>query len=517
MKGKLGTNPIIFTFINSFDEEQIWSQLETFQKPMIKFLSNKIDQLSSLETLVSDDVLELLDDDSEEEENGQADDQVDERALRRAMTNDDSEEEQDEEEQTNLTNKTTQSKSNKPKTNDPRYYIADESEVMVEENINKFLDNMESNMDELDELDYADNEAQESGADMYGEMYGLEDEMEDDEEEDQETSGKTPFELEQERLLAKMEEFEEKNIADKDWQEVGEVDAKKRPQNSLVEEGRLTFEHAHKAKPVITEEVTRDLESIIISRIVSGIYDDPVKPEEADKAEDLKQDVQLEHEKSKKSLAQIYEEMYMKKVEGVDIEEEKKEDPLVKSTKQRVLKQVSDLLRVLNQMSTFTYVAPPRIDLEDESESKSLTNITTGREESEKSASEILSPVKWLPQSNEELSEQDKKRKRRQIKEKASKKNKKANELVDKLNPGSAAHATKLLEDIEKRNDNVKNERATKLEDASAVGSDKLFSSSKQFFNKIQDNIKKIHGAKLNKKSGHFQQKTPNGEESTQE
>ncbi|KAG2375049.1 hypothetical protein C9374_010053 [Naegleria lovaniensis] len=517
--------------VEGFDEEQIWSQLETFHKPLLKQLSNNIEnKLPSLESIVPEHVLEyLLEDDDDEDEND--DQEIDERALRRAMTNDEDDDE-DEEDENNFENADEEDddhfRSSKKRTqpssvDDARNYIADKSEAETEEDINKFLELMEQDMDKLDEMDYDMNEQIVNNKELrkaFGELYGDEEEEDDDdEEEDKNTEDmngthKTPFELEQERLLAKMEELEGRHIADKDWQEIGEVDAKKRPKNSLVEEGKLTFEHAHKAKPVITEEVTRDLESIIISRIVSGIFDDPVKPEESDKNEDLKQDVQLEHEKSKKSLAQIYEEMYLKKVEGVDIEEEKKEDPVVKATKQKILKQVSDLLQVLNQMSTFTYVAPPRIDLEDESELKSVTNLVTGKEEGEKSAHEILPAVKWLPQANEEMSEQDKKRKRRQVKELASKKSKKAQELIEKLNPGASAHASKLMDDIEKKKENAKKEKATKLEDASAVGSDKMFGSSKQFFNKIQENIRKVHGAREAKKekSGLVSRSTSNND-----
>ena len=459
--------------------------------------------MENLESIVNDEVLQYLSD-SDDEEQEEGEENVDERALRRMMSMDESDEEDDEEDGMEEDKPTTTTRNNKKtlRGDEAKEYIADDFE---EQDINTFLDDMEKNMDALDEMDYDENEKQNNREEKraMGELYGDEDIDEDEEEDEEPRSGKeqkSAFELEQERLLERMEELENKNIRNKDWQEIGEVDAKKRPMNSLVEEGKLSFEHAHKAKPVITEEITKDLESIIISRIVSGIYDDPVKLSDEDKNEDLKQDIQLEHEKSKKSLAQIYEEMYLKKVEGVDIEEEKKEDPVVKATKQKVLKQVSDLLRVLNQMSSFTYVAPPRIDLEDESENKTVTNTVTGKEEGEKNANEILPAVKWLPQAGEEMTEQDKKRKRRQFKETTSKKAKKANELVDKLNPGASSHATKLLDDINQRKDNTKKEKASKLEDASAVESDKMFGSSKQFFNKIQDNIRKIHGAKAAKK-----------------
>ncbi|KAL9658515.1 hypothetical protein ABK040_006055 [Willaertia magna] len=423
-----------------------------------------------------------------------------------------------------------------------------ETEFDEEKDINKFVDFLENDMDKLDE--YEDDETLDKHA--LSELYGedIDDDEEDEEPEEQEEEDgemeqfeddyeeekfqpkkpipqrketkenikpkknepKTLFELEQERILSRMEELEGKKLEEKDWQEIGEADATKRPANSLIEEAKLTFEHAYKAKPVVTEEVTKDIESIIISRIVSGIFDDPIKPDEADKTEDLKEDIKLEHEKSKKSLAQIYEEMYLRKVEGVDLEEEeKKEDPSIKNTKQKVLKQVSDLLRVLNQMSTFTYVAPPRVDLEDESISKTVTNVVTGAEEGDKSAKEALAPVQWLPHSKDEITEEDKKRKRRKIKETMKKKSKKSKELVEQLNPSASSHAGRLAKDLDKQK--TKKNTSTKLEDAEGIDTSKekgTFSSSKQFFQKIQDNIRKTHDKRNEKREAYKSKSSAN-------
>ena len=66
----------------------------------------------------------------------------------------------------------------------------------------------------------------------------------------------------------------------------------------------------------ITEETTKDLEDIIRQRILDGAYDDverKVKPKED--AYEFKKRVTLDQEKSKLSLAEIYEQEYIKQVQ----------------------------------------------------------------------------------------------------------------------------------------------------------------------------------------------------------
>eukprot|EP01127_Copromyxa_protea_P022284 TRINITY_DN7926_c0_g4_i1.p1 TRINITY_DN7926_c0_g4~~TRINITY_DN7926_c0_g4_i1.p1 ORF type:complete len:749 (-),score=319.80 TRINITY_DN7926_c0_g4_i1:29-2275(-) len=115
--------------------------------------------------------------------------------------------------------------------------------------------------------------------------------------------------LQQLRLQQRIKRLEEENIADKSWQLKGEVRASNRPQNSLLEED-LEFENASKVAPVITEQVTQDLESIIKYRIIERIFDDPIakKPIDTKKRDKRPEGIELDSEKSKKSLADIYEE-----------------------------------------------------------------------------------------------------------------------------------------------------------------------------------------------------------------
>jgi U3 small nucleolar RNA-associated protein MPP10 len=123
------------------------------------------------------------------------------------------------------------------------------------------------------------------------------------------------FEREQLRMQKNIEQLEEENIQEKSWQMKGEVNAKKRPINSLLEED-LDFDQGSKPVPIITEEVTQSLEEIIKARILDGTWDDVERclapAELAALVNRPRKQIEISDEKSKKSLAEEYEDEYQK-------------------------------------------------------------------------------------------------------------------------------------------------------------------------------------------------------------
>lgn len=129
-----------------------------------------------------------------------------------------------------------------------------------------------------------------------------------------------PSEEEPEKLFSyiddkEMERLEEKMISDKPWQLKGEISSKNRPKDSLLNEV-LDFDLARKAQPQTqTKEVTDEIEEIIKQRIQDMLFDDVQpkrsleKPQTKTAAEDF-----LDYEKSKKSLAELYEDDFKKQV-----------------------------------------------------------------------------------------------------------------------------------------------------------------------------------------------------------
>ncbi|EWC45706.1 hypothetical protein DRE_05043 [Drechslerella stenobrocha 248] len=67
--------------------------------------------------------------------------------------------------------------------------------------------------------------------------------------------------------------LEKQNVNRREWALSGETDSQRRPFNSLLEED-FDFERVGKPVPVITQDVTVNLEDIIKSRILAGQYDE---------------------------------------------------------------------------------------------------------------------------------------------------------------------------------------------------------------------------------------------------
>jgi U3 small nucleolar RNA-associated protein MPP10 len=112
----------------------------------------------------------------------------------------------------------------------------------------------------------------------------------------------------------------------KPWQLKGEVTAKARPQDSLLEEF-LQFDHTTRQAPSSSVDMTVKIEELLKQRIKDKTFDDverKVKPVEMQY--EYKKQVTLDHEKSKMSLSQVYEKEYLDKAaeaQGAEKAEEK--------------------------------------------------------------------------------------------------------------------------------------------------------------------------------------------------
>ncbi|KAL5005310.1 hypothetical protein ScPMuIL_018766 [Solemya velum] len=135
---------------------------------------------------------------------------------------------------------------------------------------------------------------------------------------------KSKFEERQEKLKTKIKSMENSALEDKPWQLAGEIAASARPENSLLEE-HLQFEHTTRLAPVITEDTTRTLEDLIKQRVKDKVWDD-VERKEKPKEDpyEYKKRIVLDQEKSKQSLAEIYEQEYLKLQQ---VKDRRKKDP----------------------------------------------------------------------------------------------------------------------------------------------------------------------------------------------
>ncbi|KAJ7311271.1 hypothetical protein JRQ81_006885 [Phrynocephalus forsythii] len=288
-------------------------------------------------------------------------------------------------------------------------------------------------------------------------------------------------------MSEKIKRLEEELLMEKPWQLKGEVMGQKRPENSLLEE-MLLFDHAVKMAPVITEETTFELEDIIKRRIKDQAWDDVVRKEKPkEDPYEYKKRLTLDHEKSKLSLAEIYEQEYLKLNQKKSEEEEKTEHTEIK-------KMMDSLFLKLDALSNFHFTPKPPVP-----EVKIVSNLPaiTMEEVAPVNVSEgaLLAPEE-IKEKNKagdvktdaEKTSTDKKRERRKkklarrIKLKAKEKRMKLLEKKSEENPRlskktSAAQLKKLTKD----------HKTSLLKDD---GKDKALKSSKAFFSQLQDQVK---------------------------
>ena len=117
--------------------------------------------------------------------------------------------------------------------------------------------------------------------------------------------------IDENEFFSQIKKIEEKMISNKkDWSTKGEILAKERPKDSLLTKA-MDFEVGLRAPPIPDKEFTDKLEKMIKQRIIDDIFDDPIKKDFINLNEEKKAENDLDFEKSKKGLGEIYEEKYL--------------------------------------------------------------------------------------------------------------------------------------------------------------------------------------------------------------
>ncbi|KAF8983716.1 hypothetical protein BGZ46_009678 [Entomortierella lignicola] len=212
-------------------------------------------------------------------------------------------------------------------------------------------EDMEMNADE----DEDSAEVNELG-DRVSNLFGIEDEEE-------ETDKLSKFEKSQRKIREQIAALEQENVAALDWTKKGEASSSDRPLNSLLEED-LDFETVAKPIPVITAELTQSLEDIIKERILAANYDDVVRKAPPNpKAFNPSSRVEISDEKSKKSLAELYEDDYVRQTSTTGPVLSEREAALEKKHEE-ITELWQDLCQKLDSLSNWHYTPkPPKAEL----------------------------------------------------------------------------------------------------------------------------------------------------------
>uniref|UniRef100_K7GI14 U3 small nucleolar ribonucleoprotein protein MPP10 n=1 Tax=Pelodiscus sinensis TaxID=13735 RepID=K7GI14_PELSI len=306
---------------------------------------------------------------------------------------------------------------------------------------------------------------------------------------------KSSFEKRQEKMNEKIKSLEKELLDEKPWQLTGEVTGQKRPENSLLEES-LLFDHAVRMAPVITEETTFQLEDIIKQRIKDQAWDDVVRKEKPkEDAFEYKKRLTLDHEKSKLSLAEIYEQEYLALNRQKTEEEENPEHV-------EIQKMMDSLFLKLDALSNFHFMPKPPVP-----EVKIVSNLPAiiMEEVAPVSVSDaaLLAPEEVKEKSkagdvktDTEKTTTDKKRERRKKKLRRRMKlreKQQRQKLLEKTKPGKETQLSKQAA-AAKLKKLTKEGKTTLLKDE---GKDKALKSSQAFFSQLQDQVKmQIKGTK---------------------
>ncbi|PYH74028.1 rRNA-processing protein MPP10 [Aspergillus vadensis CBS 113365] len=110
------------------------------------------------------------------------------------------------------------------------------------------------------------------------------------------------------RIADEIRRLEAANVAKKEWMLAGEARAVERPVNSLIEED-LDFERIGKPVPVVTAELSEDIEELVKRRILAKQFDEVIRRRpgvsDAQRARGVRPE--LEDTKPQQSLAELYE------------------------------------------------------------------------------------------------------------------------------------------------------------------------------------------------------------------
>ncbi|NXC51679.1 MPP10 protein, partial [Aleadryas rufinucha] len=299
---------------------------------------------------------------------------------------------------------------------------------------------------------------------------------------------KSSFEKRQEKMSKKIKSLEEALLEEKPWQLKGEVTGQKRPENSLLEETVL-FDHAVRMAPVITEETTFQLEDVIKQRILDEAWDDVV-PKEKPKEEafEYKKRITLDHEKSKLSLAEIYEQEYMKLHQQKTEEEENPEH-------KEIQEMMDSLFQKLDALCNFHFTPKPPVP-----EVKIVSNLPAISMEEVApvavSDAALLAPEE-IKEKNKagdvktdaEKTPTDKKRelRRKKLRKRMRRREKeKRQKLLEKMKPEQSTKLSKKAAAAQLKR-LTKEGKASLLKDE---GKDKALKSSQAFFSQLQDQVR---------------------------
>jgi U3 small nucleolar RNA-associated protein MPP10 len=526
--------------IKDLDENQVWALIENYSK-------NYLNELKSFNVKKCGIILDELKnfnekdkmlnnkrerDDIEEEEDEEDDDEYEDNPLDQNDLNIDDEEDDElpheEPENKNLGKDKKEKKSNKKEKDnffsfEEMNKFADEGEVKMNYNMDESEQKIKKNEGESDEDiedDEIPNEDLENKEFKYEDFFdstdqkkskkagAIEDqELEYDDEEiennifdienklmkNNKDEIKQEYQIMNKDLKTHIEEIESKMMSKKDWNMKGEATGRERPKGSLLE-NFLDFEVSVKPPPIPTPEYADTIESLIKLRIKEDLFDDPVRKPQIEMNK-KNSNFELNFEKNKKGLANIYEEDYAKDVLKITSESEGQ------AVKNEIEEMCGKLYSIFDKLTNNNFVSGnrntemkiitnvPAVQLEE------ISNYVTDNKTNTKSAHELFSNKDAEIKTRDEFTREERKTSHKNWKRNVRNK---LREKVrnQKLNAMSKIADSKFEAKLMMKRDNDKN--AKKNVKNSELKSSKFFSNLQTI---ASDDVekKKMKGDKRNR------------------
>ena len=221
----------------------------------------------------------------------------------------------------------------------------------------------------------------------------------------EETKEKTKYQ--NKTLDSEIQEIESKMMAKKNWSMIGEATSKQRPKGSLLE-NFLDFEVSVKPPPIPTPEYADTIENLIKLRIKDDLYDDPVRKPQIDMNKKNSHS-EMDFEKSKKGLADLYEDDYSKDVLKISSSTEGQ------AIKNEIEEMCGKLYGIFDKLTNNNFVSGnrnlemkiitnvPAVQLEE------ISNYVTDNKLNTKSAHELFSIKDSEMKTREELTTEERK------------------------------------------------------------------------------------------------------------
>ncbi|EXJ68250.1 uncharacterized protein A1O5_08865 [Cladophialophora psammophila CBS 110553] len=163
-------------------------------------------------------------------------------------------------------------------------------------------------------------------------------------------------------IAAEIRRLEAANVAKRDWTLSGEARAADRPLNSLIEED-LEFERVGKPVPVVTAEVSEDIEQLIKRRILAREFDEVIRrhPDSLGAATETRRGrVDVDDTKPQSGLAEIYEQDHLRATDPGYVDKRSAATKKQHEEISRLWKEVSSQLDLLSNL----HFKPKRVEVE---------------------------------------------------------------------------------------------------------------------------------------------------------